>query len=105
MSSSENTDPGRIRSAGDRVYGICIRLPADDTFINVLGGDNVMYRWYASEDARDRALREMRAEHLFSRAGDRPTLVYEPVEQPRPAGYTRRPDDDAAAPAHAPAKD
>jgi hypothetical protein len=91
MSSSENTDPGRIRSAGEHVYGIRMTLPADDTFVNVLGNDAVMYRWYASEAARDSALAEMRREHAFSRAGDRPTLLYEPVCEPRPAGYTRDP--------------
>ncbi|MEO0974221.1 MAG: hypothetical protein AAFX85_14100 [Pseudomonadota bacterium] len=92
MSSSENTDPGRIRSADGQVYGIRMYLPATDSFVNILGNDQAMFRWYASEADRDRALREMRSEHLFSRAGDRPTLIYEPVEQPQPAGYTRRPD-------------
>ncbi len=96
MSSSENTDPGRIRTAGDRVYGIRMRLPATDAFVNILGSENTMYRWYASEQARDRALVEMRSEHLFSRAGDRPTVLYEAVEEPRPAAYTRRPDGPSA---------
>ncbi|MEM9384419.1 MAG: hypothetical protein AAGA68_05115 [Pseudomonadota bacterium] len=97
MSSSENTDPGRIRTAGDQVYGIRMRLPVTDSFVNILGNDNLMYRWYASEQARDEALEKMRAEHLFSRAGDRPTLIYEPIEQPRPERYTRRPDGSGAS--------
>jgi hypothetical protein len=96
MTSSENTDPGRIRTASGHVYGIRITLPPDDTFVNVLGGDAAMYRWYASEDARDKALADLRREHLFSRSGDRPTLHYEPVDQPKPDTYTRQPRGGAA---------
>jgi hypothetical protein len=90
MTSSENTDPGRIRSATDVVYGIRMTLPPDDAFVNILGSDATMYRWYASEQARDQALADLRREHLFSRSGDRPTLRYEPVERPTPTEYTRR---------------
>ena len=89
--STENTDPGRIQSAGSRVYGIRMTLPGDDPLIALLGGEAEMYRWYATAAERDAALEEMRREHEYSRSGDRPQLNYTKIERDRPAGYTRAP--------------
>ena len=89
--STENTDPGRIQSAGARVFGIRMTLPANDPLIALLGGEAEMYRWYATAAERDAALDEMRREHEYSRIGDRPTLSYAKVERDRPTGYTRAP--------------
>jgi hypothetical protein len=89
--TTENTDPGRIRSAGACVYGIRITLPPGDPLAALLGRETEMYRWYADARERDAALEEMQREHEYSRIGDRPRLVYEKVERERPAGYTRTP--------------
>ena len=89
--TSENTDPGRIRTASPRVYGIRITLPPEDPLAALLGNDTEMYRWYATTAERDAALAEMQREHEYSRIGDRPTLRYEKVERDRPTAYTRSP--------------
>jgi hypothetical protein len=89
--TTENTDPGRIQSAGAKVYGIRMTLPPDDPMIALLGRETEMYRWYATAAERDAALAEMRREHEYSRIGDRPTLSYAKIERDRPAGYTRTP--------------
>ena len=91
MSSSENTDPGRIRSGGERVFGVRMTLPEDDSFRLVLGEDWTSYRWYASEAERDAALAGMRREHEYSRIGDMPTLNYEKVERDKPPAPLHRP--------------
>lgn len=90
--TSENTDPGRIRTAGNRVYGIRIRLPERDPLTDILEADTEMYRWYATEAERDAALAEMRRKHEYSRVGDVPRFLYEKVERERPATYTRAPE-------------
>ena len=89
--TTENTDPGRIRSATAHVYGIRMTLPSGDPLGALLGPETEMYRWYASAAERDAALEDMRREHEYSRIGDVPRLVYEKVERDRPAGYTRSP--------------
>ena len=91
MPTSENTDPGRIRSGGERVYGIRMTLPTSDPFQLVLGNEWNSFRWYATEEERDEALIDMRREHQYSRLGDSPTLNYETVERDKPAAPLQRP--------------
>lgn len=91
MPSTENTDPGRIRTGGERVFGIRMTLPADDTFRLVLGDDWTSYRWYAHELERDVALVALQTEHAYSRLGDTPTLVYDKVERDKPPAPTIKP--------------
>ncbi len=86
MPTSENFDPGRIQSGGERLFGIRMTLPQDDPMIAVLGDSFETWRWYASATERDAALEQMRSEHRFSRIGDRPTLRYERVERDKPHG-------------------
>ena len=62
-------------------YGIRVRLPAGDSFQALIGKNWERLHWYATEHDRDRALEDMAAEHLYSRRGDRPRLLFEPVEQ------------------------
>ena len=62
-------------------YGIRVSMRATDTFARLLGGGWQRHHWYATRDERDRALADMASEHLYSRSGDKPTLLYEPVEQ------------------------
>ncbi len=65
----------------DRPFGIRVSLPADDSFQALLGQGWARFHWYATEHERDRALADMSSEHLYSRRGDRPRLIFEPVEQ------------------------
>jgi len=73
-----------VRPAADKRYGIRVSLPPRDTFTRLLGSDWERFHWFATPEQRDRALREMASEHLYSRRGDRPTVRFEPVD--RPAG-------------------
>jgi hypothetical protein len=69
-----------------RPYGVRVTLPTTDTFAALLGPGWQRYHWYPTPEARDRALEDMASEHLYSRRGDQPTLIFEPVE--RAAGET-----------------
>ena len=62
-------------------YGIRLSLPAGDTFSRLLGVGWQQHHWFATREERDRAIADMASEHLYSRRGDRPTLVFETVEQ------------------------
>lgn len=70
--------------AGHKLYGIRVRLTPGDTFMRLLGSDWQKLHWFGTRQERDRALEDMASEHLYSRRGDRPTLIFEPIE--RPAG-------------------
>lgn len=85
MPSTENFDPGRIRSARERVFGVRMRLDDDDPLRAVLGDDWETVRWYATAAERDAALEEMRSQHVWSRNGDRPTLIYDRIDGPKPS--------------------
>lgn len=84
MPSSENFDPGRIRSARETVYGIRMVLADTDPLSAVLGDDWNTVRWYATQSERDAAYDDMRKQHRFSRSGDRPTLRYSKIDAPKP---------------------
>lgn len=86
MPTSENFDPGRISSGGERLFGVRMTLPPGDPMRAVLGNDWETCRWYSSAAERDAALIRMMSEHRFSRSGDRPTLIYERVERDKPHG-------------------
>jgi hypothetical protein len=62
-------------------YGIVVRIRSTDTFARLLGGGWQREHWFATRMERDRALAEMASEHLYSRSGDKPTLIYEPIER------------------------
>lgn len=64
-------------------YGIRVSLPAGDTFTRLLGTDWERFHWFGTSAERDRALADMASEHLYSRRGDRPRLVFEAVEAPK----------------------
>ena len=70
------------RPTSTKPYGIRIRLPAGDTFSNLLGTNWEQFHWFASRAERDRALKDMASEHCYSRQGDRPHLIYEAVQAP-----------------------
>ena len=73
MPSSENFDPGRVKSPNNQLYGIKISLRKDDTFGHLLGEDWQTIRWYSSREERDRVMRSIGSRHKYSRIGDEPT--------------------------------
>jgi hypothetical protein len=62
-------------------YGVLVRIHPSDTFARLLGNDWHREHWFATREERDRALAEMSSEHLYSRAGDKPTLIYQPIDR------------------------
>ena len=63
-----------------RRYGIRVTLSPYDSFAGVLGTDWERVHWFPTAEERDRALRDMASEHLYSRKGDRPTARFEPID-------------------------
>ncbi len=65
---------------GLKLYGIRVSLPAGDTFTRLIGTDWEQFHWFDTSRERDRTLEDMASEHLYSRDGDRPQLIFEAVE-------------------------
>jgi len=63
-------------------YGIRVSLLGNDSFARLLGSDWQTYHWFETEQQRNRALKDMASEHLYSRRGDKPTLRFERVKAP-----------------------
>lgn len=61
-------------------FGIRVTMSPHDTFARLLGTDWERLHWFPTAEERDRALRDMASEHLYSRRGDRPTLNFEPID-------------------------
>jgi hypothetical protein len=64
-----------------RPYGIRVSLPPEDPFRSLLGPEWQKFHWYPTAQERDRAMAEMARRHEYSRAEDRPSLVFEKVEK------------------------
>jgi hypothetical protein len=64
-------------------YGIRMLLPTGDPMRapHLLGDQWQAARWYASPAERDVALEKLRREDVYSRRGDRQSLVLEAVER------------------------
>ena len=62
-------------------YGVRVSIRPTDTCARVLGADWHREHWYATASERDAALKDMASEHLYSRSGDKPTLIFEAVER------------------------
>ncbi len=62
-------------------YGVRVSIRPTDTFVRLLGTSWHREHWYATREERDLALADMASEHRYSRDGDRPTLIFEPIEQ------------------------
>lgn len=62
-------------------YGIRVRMRPNDTFARLLGTGWHREYWYPTAAERDAALEEMASEHRYSRRGDKPPLIYEPIER------------------------
>ena len=63
-------------------FGIRVRLRARDPFTRLVGADWQKLHWFATERERDAALADMAAQHLYSRRGDEPSVVYDKVAGP-----------------------
>jgi hypothetical protein len=63
-----------------RPYGVRVSLPVGDPFRKLLGPEWHRLHWYPTPAERDAALVEMGRRHQYSRAGDKPSLVFEKVE-------------------------
>lgn len=63
----------------EKRYGIRITLPAGDTFSRILGENWERVRWYATEEERDEAYRDMATRHRYYRKTDTPTQVLEKI--------------------------
>ncbi|HEX7964785.1 MAG TPA: hypothetical protein VF651_03610 [Gammaproteobacteria bacterium] len=59
-------------------FGIRCTLPPGDPMSapHLLGPDWVAERWYATEQERDEALAEFSGVHIYSRRGDKPSVIY-----------------------------
>jgi len=63
-----------------RPFGVRVSLPPGDPFRKILGPEWHRIHWYPSPGERDAALAEMSRRHQYSRAGDRPSLVFDKIE-------------------------
>ena len=61
-------------------YGIRVSLPPGDPFRQLLGPEWHRLHWYSTADERDESLSEMSRRHEYSRTTDRPSLVFEKIE-------------------------
>jgi len=64
-----------------RPYGLRISLPKGDPLRKLLGTEWHRLHWYATAQERDADLAEMSRRHEYSRATDKPSLVFEKVEK------------------------
>lgn len=63
-----------------RPYGLRISLKPNDPFRRILGPDWQRLHWFSSTLEREEALLEMSRKHEYSRAQDKPALVFTKVE-------------------------
>ncbi|MBU6509282.1 MAG: hypothetical protein KGQ73_03760 [Gammaproteobacteria bacterium] len=72
-----NTDQSKKR------FGIHCTLPPDDpmSLPHLLGPDWQAERWFDTAEERDRFYADYAREHLYSRRGDRPAVIYTKVER------------------------
>jgi hypothetical protein len=64
-----------------RPFGVRVSLPPGDPFRKLLGPEWQRLHWYATPGERDAAMAEMSRRHEYSRAGDKPALVFQKIEK------------------------
>ena len=64
-----------------RPYGIRISLPPGDPLRKLLVPEWHRQHWYPTPEERDAALAEMGRRHEYSRAGDKPSIVFQKIEK------------------------
>jgi hypothetical protein len=65
----------------EKPFGIRVSAPSADPFTRLVGKDWHTFHWFATREERDCALQEMGARHRYSRLGDAPSIVLEPIER------------------------
>jgi len=65
----------------DKRYGIRVRMTRSDPLRNLLGDDWETFHWFNDAKQRDHEIREMSKRHVYSRIGDRPSLIFEAIER------------------------
>lgn len=70
----------RPAGTGPKPYGVRVSLRSGDPFRKIIGAEWHRVHWYATVAERDAALAEMSRKHEYSRAGDKPALLFEKVE-------------------------
>ena len=80
MEVSQPNNATRVES-GELRYGIRVSAPPQDPFLRLVGRDWHTFHWFATREERDRAMQEMGMRHRYSRIGDAPSIVLEPVER------------------------
>jgi hypothetical protein len=70
----------RPAGQGPKPYGVRLSLKPGDPFRKIMGADWHKVHWYATAAERDADLADMSRKHEYSRAGDRPALLFEKVE-------------------------
>ncbi|MDE2092159.1 MAG: hypothetical protein KGJ08_09720 [Gammaproteobacteria bacterium] len=64
-------------------YGIRCSLAPDDPMSapHLLGPDWTAYRWFDTEQQRDADYEDYSREHLYSRRGDKPSVIYTKINR------------------------
>ncbi|HVA55337.1 MAG TPA: hypothetical protein VNI53_06020 [Gammaproteobacteria bacterium] len=64
-------------------YGIRCSLALDDPMSapHLLGPDWEAYRWFDTEQQRDADYEEYSREHIYSRRGDKPSVIYTKISR------------------------
>ena len=65
----------------DTPFGIRVSLPPGDPFTHLFNDDWNKTHWYQTQTRRDLALHDMQREHEYSRSGDKPALIFAPIER------------------------
>lgn len=78
LSNAHNATTGLNR---ERPYGVRVSMKATDSLARVIGSDWYHEHWFATAHERDTALKDMASKHLYSRNGDHPSLLFEPIKK------------------------
>jgi hypothetical protein len=70
----------RLVGVGPKPYGVRVSLRPGDPFRKLMGAEWNRMHWFATAAERDATLQEMSRKHEYSRAGDKPALLFEKVE-------------------------
>ena len=65
----------------ERRFGIRVTAPPRDFISTLVGADWQAFHWFVTREERDRAMQDMGARHRYSRIGDDPSIILEPLER------------------------
>ena len=77
ISQAHNLQQGQVSELPR--FGLRVSLSAEDPFQTLLGTGWNRTHWFETPQARDAALLDMSRQHEYSRAGDKPTLIFTPL--------------------------